>query len=88
MAKEHKPKWGPDWVWIYPRSEDVLKECGMKMMEEYILIHRQTVALYVATCPTLTKRRWGKRKRGAISCQGWWEQPMDLDVHDSTGSDE
>ncbi len=66
MAKEHKPKQGPDRVWIYPRSEDVLKECGMKTMEEYILIRWQTVALYMATHPTLTKCRQGERKRGAI----------------------
>ncbi len=38
MAKEHKLKRGPGHVWEYPRSEDVLKECGMKAMEEYILI--------------------------------------------------
>jgi hypothetical protein len=87
MAKEHKPKRGPDWVWIYPRSEDVLKECGMKTMEEYILICWQTVALYVATRPTLTECRRGKQKRGAIPHRWWWEQPMDLDVHNPTGSD-
>jgi hypothetical protein len=69
MAKEHKPKRGLDRVWIYPQSEDVLKECGMKMMEEYILIHQQTVALYVVTCPTLTKCRQGEWKRGAIPNQ-------------------
>jgi hypothetical protein len=87
MAKEHKPKQGPDWVWIYPQSEDVLKECGMKTMEEYILIRQQMVALYVATRPALTKCRRGEQKRGAILHRWWWEQPMDLDVHDPTGSD-
>jgi hypothetical protein len=88
MAMEHKPKRGPDWVWIYPQSEDVLKECRMKTMEEYILIRPQTVTLYMATRPTLTECRWGKQKRGAIPRRWWWEQPMDLDVHNSTGSDE
>ena len=87
MAKEHKPKWGSDQVWIYPQSEDVLKECRMKTMEEYILIRRQTVALYVATRPALSECRRGERKRGAMPHQWWWEQPMDLDVHDPTGSD-
>jgi hypothetical protein len=88
MAKEHKPKRGPDRVWIYPQSEDVLKECRMKTMEEYILIRWQMVALYIVTRPTLTKCRWGKWKRGAIPHRWWWEQPMDLDVHNPTGSDE
>jgi hypothetical protein len=60
----------------------------MKTMEEYILIHRQTVALYMATRLTFAKCRQGKRKRGAIPHQWRWEEPMDLDVHNPTGSDE
>jgi hypothetical protein len=79
MAREHKPKRGPGNVWIYPRSEDVLKECGMKTMEEYIAIRRQTIATYVATCPIFTECRRGERKRGAVPHQWWWELPMDLD---------
>ncbi len=47
MAKANKPKRGPGNVWEYPRSVDVLKECGMKTMEEYIRIRRQTIATYV-----------------------------------------
>ncbi len=58
----------------------------MKTMEEYILIRRQTVALYMATRPT--ECRWGKQKRGAIPHRWLWEQPMDLDIHNPTGSDE
>jgi hypothetical protein len=77
MAKENKPKRGPNWEWIYPRSEDVVKECGMKTMEEYILACRQTIAVYVVTRPILDECRQGKRKRGAIPRRWWWEQPMD-----------
>jgi hypothetical protein len=88
MAKKNKPKRGPNREWIYPRSEDVLKECGMKTMEEYILARGQTIAVYVATRPILDECRQGKDKRGAIPCRWWWEQPMDLDVHDAIGSDE
>jgi hypothetical protein len=88
MAKKNKPKRGPNWEWIYPRSEGVLKECGMKTMDEYILACRQTIAVYVATHPILDECRQGKRKRGAIPRRWWWEQPMDLDVHDAIGSDE
>jgi hypothetical protein len=43
MAKQHKPKRGPCNVWIYPRLEDVLRECGMKTMEEYIAIWKATL---------------------------------------------
>jgi hypothetical protein len=66
MAKTNKPKRSPGNVWEYPRSADVLKECGMKMMEEYIHIRRQTITTYVATCPILAECRWGERRRGAI----------------------
>jgi hypothetical protein len=87
IAKKNKPKSGPNREWMYLRSEDVLKECGMKMMEEYIVICRQTIAVYLATRPILDECRQGEQKRGAIPCRWWWVQPMDLDVHDATGSD-
>jgi hypothetical protein len=80
MAKTNKPKHGPGNVWEYPRLVDVLKECGMKTMEEYIRICRQTIATYVATRPILAKCRRGDRRRGAVPHQWWWELPMDLDV--------
>ena len=83
MAKQHKPKRGQGHVWEYPRSEDVLKECGMKTMEEYIAIRRQTIATYVATRPILAECRRGERRRGAVPHQWWWELPMDLDVPDA-----
>jgi hypothetical protein len=88
MAKTNRPKRGSNWEWIYPRSEDVLKECGMRTIEEYILAGRQTIAVYMVTRPILNECRQGERKRGAIPRRWWWEQPMDLDAHDRIGSDE
>ncbi len=85
MAKTHKLKRGLGRTWIYPRSVDVLQECGLKTMEEYIGIRRQMIAMYVATRPILTKCRQGKRKGGAVSRLWWWEQPMDLDVKNTFG---
>ncbi len=82
MAKVNKPKRGPGNVWEYPRSVDILTECGMKTMEEYILICRQTIATYVATRPILAECRRGESRRGAVPHQWWWELPMDLDVPD------
>ncbi len=82
MAKTNKPKHGPGNVWEYPRSEDVLKEYGMKRMEEYIRICWQTIATYVATHLILAECRRGERQRGAVPHQWWWELPMDLDVPD------
>jgi hypothetical protein len=66
MAKMHMPKQGLGRTWIYPRSVDVLQECGLKSMVEYIGIRWQTITVYVATHPILNKCRQGKQKRGAV----------------------
>ena len=68
MAVRHKPRRGPVNRWIYPKSKDVLEECEMSTLEEYITVRRQTIAVsvYVATRPILIECRQGKRKRGAV----------------------
>ena len=88
MAVKHKPRKGPGNVWSYPKSKVVLEECGMSTIEEYIAVRRQTIAVYVATRPILHECRQGERKRGAVPHRWWWEQQMDLDVNETTGSDE
>jgi hypothetical protein len=39
MAKNNKPRQGPNHGWIYTRSKDVLEECGLNTVEEYISVH-------------------------------------------------
>ncbi len=60
----------------------------MSTMGEYIAVRRQTIAVYVATRPILHKCSQGERKRGAVLHRWWWEQQMDLNVNETTGSDE
>jgi hypothetical protein len=88
MAVRHKPRRGPGNRRIYPKSTDVLEECGMSTLEEYITVHRKTITVYVATRPILIECRQGKRKRGAVPHRWWWEQQMDLDVSNAIGSNE
>ena len=38
MAVRHKLRRGPGNRWIYPKSTDVLEECGMSTLEEYITV--------------------------------------------------
>ncbi len=80
MAMRHKPRRGPGNRWIYPKSKDVLEECGMRTLEEYIMVRRHRLIL--------TECRKGERKRGAVPHRCWWEKQMDLDVKNATGSDE
>ena len=79
----YQPRWGPLNEWVYPRLEDVLKECRMKTMAEYVQIRLQTITLYVVTRPILQECRQGEQQRGAVPHRWWWEQPMDLDVPDA-----
>ncbi len=43
MAIKHKPKKGPHHRWVYPRSSDVLQECGMATILHYINVRRATI---------------------------------------------
>ncbi len=71
----HKPKWGPRREWIYPQSEDVLQECKMKTMEEYIQVHWQMIVVYIATRLILDKFRQGEQRRGAVPAVGGGNSP-------------
>ena len=87
MAQKNKPCRGPGYRWVYPKSEDVLEECGLKPIAEYINVRQQTIAEYLATRPILEDCVQGKRRQGVIPRRWWWEQEMDLDVSDATGLD-
>ena len=47
MAKQHVPWRGQDQRWTYPKSEDVLEECRLCTIVEYIKKRRDTIAAYV-----------------------------------------
>ncbi len=87
MARKHRPKRCANGVWVYPKTADVLEECGMATVAAYIRFRRQTIAVYVATRPVFKACMEGEWRRGSMPCQWWWEQPMCLDAIDATGSD-
>ena len=53
MVREHQPRWGANHAWTYPRLADVLEECGMQTIAEYIHKQCNTIAVYVVTRPIL-----------------------------------
>ena len=79
MSRRHRPKRGPGGIWAYPASSDVLEECGLLTVAEYILRRRETIAAWVVDRPLLAACRDGERMRGTPHRQWWWEQEMDLD---------
>jgi hypothetical protein len=49
IAQEHFPRRGANHAWTYPRLADVLEECRMQTIAEYICKRRDTIAVYVVT---------------------------------------
>ncbi len=86
MAKEHVPCRGPDWQWTYPKSEDVLEECGLYTIKEYIVKQRNTIATYVVEHSIFRDCMESEEKQGSVPQKWWWEQEIDLDAYDATGS--
>jgi hypothetical protein len=62
MARTHQPKRGANGVWVYPKTADVLEECGMTTITVYTQSHRQTIAMYVAMRPIFKACLQGKRR--------------------------
>ena len=65
MAKEHEPWKGPNHVWVYPATEDVLKECGMNPISHYIAVRQETIFRYMVDWPIHDLCTAGERRRGS-----------------------
>jgi len=63
-------------VWVYPATDDVVKECGMDSISHYIGIRRETIFWYVVDRRILKKCIEGERRQGLAPRQWWWEQKM------------
>jgi hypothetical protein len=73
--------------WVYPKTSDILEECGMKKIQHYIQNCWSTIAICIANCPILDACQQGECKRGLQPWRWWWEQVMGLDINDAAGSD-
>jgi hypothetical protein len=80
MARVHKPRKGLFGNWIYPSTKDVLEECGLHSVKEYINTRRATIAIYVVNRPIFRECQEGERRRGSMPRLWWWEQELGLDV--------
>jgi hypothetical protein len=88
MVEVYRPKRVARNRWEYPKTSDVLEECGMAMIQHYIQKRRATIAIFIADQPILEACRQGEHMCGLYPRQWWWEQAMCLDIDDATGSDE
>ncbi len=53
---------------------------------EYIQKWRDTIAAYVVERSIFRDCMDSERKRGLVPHKWWWEQEMNLDAYDATGS--
>ncbi len=79
MAQEHRLKRDLDGSWTYPASKDVLEECGLRPMAEYVLRRCSSIVEYVVTRPLLQACKDGEPLRGTPHRLWWWEQEFSLD---------
>jgi hypothetical protein len=84
--KKHKPRRGPTHVWVYPATEDVLKECGMHSILHYIGIRQETIFWYVVDRPFHALCTTGERRRGLAPRHWWWDQKICLGDKDADGA--
>ena len=80
IARKHKPRKGLFGKRKYPSTKDVLKECGLHLVEEYIQTRRTTIAMYVVDHPLYLECKEGEHRRGSMPHQWWWKQELGLDV--------
>jgi hypothetical protein len=80
MAWVHKPQKGLFGKWVYPSTKDVLEECGLHLVKDYIDTRHSTIAMYVVNRPLFLECKEGEQWRGSMPRQWWWEQELGLDV--------
>ncbi len=56
------------------------------MIEEYIQKRRDMMAAYVVERSIFRDCMDSEQKRGSVPHKWWWEQEMDLDAYNATGS--
>ncbi len=85
-GRETQAEEGLHHEWVYPRSSNVLQECGMATILHYINVRWATIFQYIVDRPIYEVCRVGEWMRGLPPRQWWWEQKMSLDDEDADGA--
>ena len=51
MNRVNVPRKGHGGAWTYLSAQDSLREAGLKMLEEYIRLRQNTIAMWIADRP-------------------------------------
>ena len=64
---------------MYPSTENVVEELGLRTIERYVQVRRVMIATWVADHPNLGGCKDGAWMCGSVPHLCWWEQSMTLD---------
>ncbi len=76
------PTWNPDGMWLYTSSRDVLKVVGLRIVDHYIGVSRDTFAHFIMDQPLFALCRDGERKRGSAG-----HKPLSIDIVEALPGD-
>ena len=68
--------------WIYPKSRRVLATVGLRPVEHYIGVRRNTIAQWISHRPIFDLCKGAERRRGSAPRQFWWEHCLNLPGED------
>ncbi len=69
MVRVHKPCKVLFGKWVYTLTKDLLKECGLYPVKDYIDTRRSTIAMYVVNQPIFMECKEGEQRRGSLPPQ-------------------
>ena len=67
-----KMRKGRDGGWVYPPLEDAMAEAGLKEVETYVYLRKNTVAQYIVTRPIMDLYLAAKQRPGSRVATKWW----------------
>jgi len=70
MAWKHKPRKSLFGNWIYPSTKDILEECGLHSVKDYINTCYSTIAMYVVNWQYFRSARRGIGGEGQCRAGG------------------
>ena len=72
------PRLNPDGSWMYPDTEKVMKEVGLRSISQYVEVWRHHIFNFIVNRPIFDLCKEGVRKRGSSHRLFWWDQPVSL----------
>ena len=82
MARRNKPRKLDDDTWVYPRSDEVLKEVGLFTIEHYIQKRRNTLSEYTESREIYKHCVESEAKRGTDPMKKYMWQQVSLEDPD------